>query len=237
MESGSFAHVEIAVKRWRQTSKTDLETEKDVTALMLEKEYYYTADMIKNTFEWARANGKAYHHPINKEEYCTVSVEKLRQWKNESGQGETHEAHGALEDMLLRWANMYMHTCMRVTATCKCIPFHGPCIDMHACINVFKHLFHVMHFALCMHACMIKHVNAWHGHEGHNIRDDMNDIFCFCMLSFCQDKTGSICDALTDVPSLGGGFSEDSSPTVPLPQAPMNLNKLLVILNSHRNLF
>ena len=33
------------------------------------------------------------------------------------------------------------------------------------------------------------------------------------------------------------GFLKTQSPTVPLPQAPMNLNKVLVILNSHRNLF
>lgn len=73
---------------------------KDVTALELEKAYFYTETMIKNTFEWARANGKAFTHPINKEEYCTVPVSWLRKNLTEAGQSEAHDARAHLQDHL-----------------------------------------------------------------------------------------------------------------------------------------
>ena len=54
--------------------------------------------MIKNTWDWAQANGKVFKNKINGAEYVKVAVDELERMITEQGQSLKQNATAEFED-------------------------------------------------------------------------------------------------------------------------------------------
>lgn len=94
---GDFKQVELKLARWEQKKHTDNLGGRWVTKRYLEEVCMYTATMIKNSFEYAKAQGLHRINPVHKEEEAKLVLEESFSQQCERGENRTLECGGTLE--------------------------------------------------------------------------------------------------------------------------------------------
>eukprot|EP00435_Cladocopium_sp_Y103_P028061 s1158_g7.t1 len=99
-EHGNFKMVELKIARWSQTVHSTNVGGRWCTKKYLAEVEHYTKDMIDNSFNHAKAKGKAFFriNPVHGEEEAKLVLADAFNNKNEKGETTNLSSHGTFED-------------------------------------------------------------------------------------------------------------------------------------------
>ena len=96
-EHGDFKQVELKLKRWEEKRQNDHLGGRWVTEKYLAEVCFYTPAMIKNSVEYAKAQGLHRVNPVHKEEEAKLVLEESFSHDLERGEQRALETGGMLE--------------------------------------------------------------------------------------------------------------------------------------------